>query len=133
MSAKEIGILVYCVVVSIFGCHAFYRAWQETRNEPRKNPPRRRNFKGITDKFEEFNNHPATKIVEIPGQLPDEWALMGDCERIVYISRKEGKKISYYHDFGEESGKLPKCYTNAKGDKILIMGGNFRVGEWIID
>ena len=132
MSANDIALLGYSICVAVFGGIALYHAWKETRNIPRKNPPRR-NFKKIADKFEEFNNYPATKITEIPGQLPDEWALMGDCERIVYVSRKEGKKISYYHDFGEESGKLPKCYTNAKGDKILIMGGNFKVKEWIYD
>ena len=133
MSANEIALLGYSICVTVFGGIALYHAWKETRNLPRRNPPRRRNFKGITDKYREFNNRPASKVIEIPGTLPDEWAEMGDCERIVYVSRKEGKKISYYHDFGEESGKLPKCYTNAKGDKILIMGGNFKVKEWIID
>ena len=132
MSANEIAILGYSICVAVFGGIEIVRAWREMRREPRKNPPRR-NFKKITDKYKEFNNRPASKVVEIPGTLPDEWAEMGDCERIVYVSRKEGKKIAYYHDFGEESGKLPKCYTNAKGDKILIMGGNFKVGDWIYD
>ncbi len=88
------------------------------------------------EKYKEFNFKEPEKVIEIDIPYLKENVILvhlGKCDSIAYISDKEGKKITYEHEFGEESGEKPELYTTPRGDILIIYGGNFKVKDWIYD
>ncbi len=88
--------------------------------------------KGIK-KYKEFNMRDPREIVEIPEVNFPVLVHIGQAEMIAYVSSKEGKETFYKHQFGEESEVYPELYTDPDGKVLIIVGGNFRVKDWIRD
>ncbi|MCS7231677.1 MAG: hypothetical protein RMJ67_06030 [Elusimicrobiota bacterium] len=93
-------------------------------------------IKKAVNKYIEFNfKNPKNVLLKNIEDLKDDTILvyLGKVDSIVYINDKEGKKLRYEHEFGEESNKKPDLFTNEKGNILIIYGGNFKIKDWIYD
>lgn len=93
-------------------------------------------IKKAVNKYIEFNfKNPKNVLFKNVKILRDDAILvyLGKVDKIVYISDKEGKKLKYEHEFGEESNKKPNLYTSEDGNILIIFGGNFKIKDWIYD
>lgn len=85
-------------------------------------------------KYQEFHQGlPPDRIKQVKVQNPKALVDLGTVDRIYYTREEPEGPREYYHDFGEDSGRKPLLLTDPKGKELRIMGGSFRVKDWIID
>jgi len=82
-------------------------------------------------KYKEFNNREPKEVKKVDVKLPDVWTLMGNITSISYESEKEGFKAIYEHKFDKKNP--PQGYFDENGKMILIIGGKFKIKDWIYD
>lgn len=85
-------------------------------------------------KYKEFHQglNPI-KIKQIKMPDPKTLVKLGTADKIYYTRKEPQGFREYYHSFGEDSGKKPILATDPKGKQLYILGGKFKVKDWIFD
>jgi len=85
--------------------------------------------KRVVRKYERFNNRKVQSVDYAELELSG-WKRLGKCIGEVYCSDKEGygNEQQYLHEHNEP---YPTIYMNKYGDVYVIIGGSFKVEEWI--
>lgn len=73
------------------------------------------------------------EIKKIKIRTPSSLVKLGTVDRIDYTKEEPSGLQSYFHNFGEESGKKPILASTPDGRQLYIIGGNFIVDDWIYD
>lgn len=63
-------------------------------------------------------------------ELQKDFIDLGYCTRVVYFARKahiDHRPVEYFHDFGEETGDLPRLVYDKIRKRIYFTGGNYMV------
>lgn len=85
-------------------------------------------------KYQEFHQGLLPdRIKRVKTQNPKTLVELGTADRIYYTREEPGGPREYYHDFGEDSGHRPTLATDPKGKQLYILGGSFKVKDWIYD
>lgn len=85
-------------------------------------------------KYREFHQGLSPdRVQRIRVQHPKSLVKLGTADRIDYTREEPGGPRPYFHQFGEESGKKPILASSPDGRELYILGGNFRVKDWIFD
>lgn len=75
--------------------------------------------------YENFTGHSAESIgvVDIP-PLPEEVAVIGECDAVSYTTVRDGKTEHYIHEF--RSSDKPLLCVAPNGRQLLLIGGRYK-------
>ena len=75
--------------------------------------------------FEDFTGHAGRVVAKIKKPVyPDAVVVIGECDGVLYTTRRDGKMESYIHRFKARS--RPLLCSSADGKTLYLLGGAYR-------
>jgi len=81
-------------------------------------------------KFRQFNFNDPKKAIRINIDTKTPLIKIGEVPEIIYISKKEGRKITYKH---KTKKPYPLLFAHPKAEYFLMVGGSVKIKNWLID
>ena len=79
-------------------------------------------------KYKRFNRKDPKKIITVDLETQTPLIRIGWVPEIIYISDKEGKKISYRH---KTKSPYPVLYAHPTGKYFVMIGGRIKIKDWL--
>jgi hypothetical protein len=87
-------------------------------------------LKRSVEKFKQFNFSHPKKLLRVSIDTKTPLIKIGEVPEIIYISKKEGKKIAYKH---KTKQPYPILYAHPRGNYFVMLGGLVKIKNWLHD